>query len=299
MEGLFALLTIILAVLFFRQKSQVKSATTKQQEASEEAEALRKKYQPIEDLNAEMARVTLELDDATEKKERFASEIDTLEAQIAEIREVFRKLDEEDNLLAHGLYNARYEFETSDLYKEKLKEIRDRQKQMVKDGTAGICTSSWTVGGSEAKGKKMIGETIKLAMRAFNGESDAAIAKVNYKNFGSMESKIRRSFDRANKIIGAQNCHITEEYLELKIEELALAFEYQERLQKEKEEQRQIREQMREEQKALREVEKAQKAAEQEEAVFEDALARARKEAESAVGEKQAELQHQIEELNQ
>lgn len=299
MGALFLLVSIVLAVLLFRQKSHLKASVAKAEEAAKEAEDLRVKYQPIEDVNAEVERVNGELKDVENQRDEVRAEVTTLEEQIAEIREVFRKLDEEDNLLAHGLYESRYDFETSDLYKEKLKEVRERQKQMVKDETAGICTTTWTVGGSEAKGRKMIKDTIKLALRAFNGECDAAVAKVTYKNIGAMESKIRRSFDRANKIIDAQNCHISEDYLNLKLEELALAFEYQERVQAEREEQRRIREQMREEQKALREIEKAQKEAEKEESMFEEALEKARREAESAVGEKQEELRRQIEELNQ
>lgn len=299
MEGLFVLLSIIFAVLYFAQKKRSKEAVAKQEEATKELEALREKYRPVDDVNATVARATEVLHEVEMKAKEYQGEISTLEEEITRLRAVFKALDDEDNLLAHGLYRPRYEFETSDLYKEKLTDIRERQTQMVKDETAGICTTSWTVEGSEAKGRRMIQQTLKLALRAFNGECDAAIAKVTYKNVAATEARIRRSFDRANQIIKAQSCYISEEYLNLKLEELALAFEYQERLQLEKEEQRQIREQMREEEKARKEIEKAQKAAEQEEARFADALERARQEAASAVGEQQEELMRQIEELNQ
>jgi hypothetical protein len=64
----------------------------------------------------------------------------------------------------------------------------------------------------------------------------------------------------------------------LKLEELALTYEYEQKKYDEKEEQRLIREQMREEEKAQRELEKAQKEAEDEERRFEKALEKAKQE---------------------
>jgi hypothetical protein len=64
----------------------------------------------------------------------------------------------------------------------------------------------------------------------------------------------------------------------LKLEELRLAYEYKEKLHKEKEEQKALREQMKEEERARREAEKAQSEAEKEEKRYAEALEKARKE---------------------
>jgi multidrug efflux pump subunit AcrA (membrane-fusion protein) len=96
---------------------------------------------------------------------------------------------------------------------------------------------------------------------------------------------------------GVQNCYIAHDYLNLKLEELFLAHEYQEKLQEEKEEQRRIREQIREEEVALRELEKARLDAEKEEKRYVEALRKATEDAERAVGEKQQKLMWQVEEL--
>ena len=85
----------------------------------------------------------------------------------------------------------------------------------------------------------------------------------------------------------------------MKIQELFVVHEYQEKLQAEKEEQRRIREQMREEQRAQKELEKAQRDAEKEEEQYQRALDKARKEMEQATGEKQSKLEGEIERLNQ
>jgi hypothetical protein len=56
------------------------------------------------------------------------------------------------------------------------------------NGTAGISAPyncfaiSWTVGNSSREGERMQKQYSKLLLRAFNGESDAAIGKVAWNN---------------------------------------------------------------------------------------------------------------------
>lgn len=128
---------------------------------------------------------------------------------------------------------------------------------MIKNETAAYCTTEWTVENSKSKGKKMTKDNLKLMLRAFNGEADSAIAKVKYNNIKVMENRITKAFDTINKLNQVNRCYISTEYLNLKLKELDLNYELAEKLQEEKEGQRQIREQMREEERAQREFEKA------------------------------------------
>src|SRR5687768_6221431 len=100
-------------------------------------------------------------------------------------------------------------------------------------------------------------------LRAFNGECDAAIAKVKYNNVTNLETRIKKSYEAINKL--GQSSKITDVYLKLKLSELFLVHEHREKEQEEKEEQRRIKEQMREEQKAEQEIERAKADAEKEE----------------------------------
>ncbi|WP_438022729.1 DUF4041 domain-containing protein [Sorangium sp. So ce233] len=225
------------------------------------------------------------------------AELASLQASIAKLRDEQSALDEESNLRSFGFYRPRYDFSTSDIYQSKLEQIRDRQKQMLKDKSAALCRTVWTVNGSATEGRKQVSQTLKLILRAFNGESDAAIAKVSYKNANVMESRIKKSWEVINGLVGVQDCEITKAYLDLKLQELYLAHEYQEKVQAEKEEQRRIREQMREEEVAQRELEKARMEAEREEQRYEEALRKAQEEVEKAAGAKQLKLQSQIEAL--
>jgi hypothetical protein len=155
----------------------------------------------------------------------------------------------------------------------------------------------WTVNGSKTEGRKQIKQTLKLMLRAFNGECDAAVAKVKYNNVQVMAERIRKAREGINKLAEVQQCQITADYFDLKLEELHLAHEFEEKVQAEKEEQRRIREQMREEEIAQRELERAQQEAEKEEARYAAALIKARAEAEQAAGAKQEKMLVQIEEL--
>lgn len=226
-----------------------------------------------------------------------SADMANLQARIQVLRTEFSELDEEANLQSFGFYKPHYDFADSERYQSELERIREQQKQLLKDKTAAVCHIEWTVNGSKVEGRKSTNQTLKLMLRAFNGECDAAIAKVKYNNIHVMEARIKKAHEVINGLAQVQRCEITDAYLKLKLKELYLVHEYQEKVQEEKEEQRRIREQMREEEIAQRELEKARLDAEREEQRYAQALAKAREEADRAVGAKQDKLLTQIEEL--
>jgi Domain of unknown function (DUF4041)/T5orf172 domain len=140
----------------------------------------------------------------------------------------------------------------------------------------------------------MIKLNMKLAMRAFNGECDAAVADVSWSNISKMEDRVTRAYDGINKLGEVLSIHITSAYLGLKLDELRLKYELEEKRYRDREEQRRIREQIREEERANREIEQARQEAETEEERFQKALAKAREEAVAATG---AKLQNLIEQV--
>jgi hypothetical protein len=73
-------------------------------------------------------------------------------------------------------------------------------------------------------------------LRAFNGECESLIAKVKWNNVNQIKERIKKSFATINKISESQQVTIQNEYLELKLKELALEYEFQLKRQKEKEE---------------------------------------------------------------
>lgn len=86
-------------------------------------------------------------------------------------------LEDESEIQSFGLYEPKYDFESSDHYKFELDLIRKQQKQMIKDKSAAVCYTQWTVDGSKRKGQTQINEQLKLMLRAFIGKtSDCEIS---------------------------------------------------------------------------------------------------------------------------
>ncbi len=220
------------------------------------------------------------------------------QARIQELQRTIGALEEQAELQSMGFYQLRYDFDSSAQYEARLEQVRDRQKSAMKDGRAAVCDTKWTVDGNARAGEKMVKDQMKLMLRAFNGECDAAVMRVRYNNLHTLERRVQADFEAINKIGASKQCRLTAEFLDLKLAELHLVFEYQERKQKELEEQRAIREQMRDEERAQREMEQARREAEREEQRYEAALEKARREAEEASGRQRDSLERKIAELS-
>ncbi|GAX45692.1 hypothetical protein NIES4075_67130 [Tolypothrix sp. NIES-4075] len=242
------------------------------------------------DLNINLKQV--ELDKLVRTQEKLKVQIRNLQQKLSEV-------EEDEYVQSFGFYKSKYNFDTSEKYKLQFNHIRERQKVMIKKNTAAICHVPWEVEGSKRKGEKMTNDFLKLLLRAFNGECDVAVAKVRYDNVKSLETRINKTFEALNKLSEVNRSEITREYLNLKLQELYLAHEFQEKKQEEREEQRRIQEQMREEQRALREIEKAKEEAEKEVKRREQALQQARQEVEQAVGKQKEKLEFKIQQLMQ
>jgi predicted nuclease with TOPRIM domain len=256
-------------------------------------DAIKQKYQ----LHIDISKLDFTCKQLGAEKNQLENDIEKLKPYLDEELEKLSELQTETAIHDLGFYKSRYNFESSNAYRLRLNAIRERQKELIRSKRATVCEAEWTVNNSRVQGRKQINDTFKLMLFAFNGEADVVIAKVKFKNVLEAESRIKKSFDLINKLVSTQQAYITQEYLNLKLEELYLAHEYQEKLYDEKEEQRRIREQIREEEIARREIEKALQDAEREETRYDEALRKAREEVEKVAGDKQAKLLAQIQVL--
>ncbi|MCX6300484.1 MAG: DUF4041 domain-containing protein [Bacteroidetes bacterium] len=224
-------------------------------------------------------------------------EIIKREININELKEIFLKLNEKyqtslqinrsleiENELyietldisSYGLYKPLYSFDFPEQYLVELEGIYTKQKVMIKNRTAAVCHTEWSLGGSKTEGRKMTEQELKLMLLAFNGESDSIIARVKWNNVGKSREKILKTFQDINKLGSVSSSEITHEYLNLKFEELTLVYEYEVKKHEQKEEQRLIREQMREEEKVQKESERVQIEAEEEAKLYNKVLEKAR-----------------------
>lgn len=199
------------------------------------------------------------------------SNINNLDNEIKLRQSQIISLDDEILVQEFGLYRPQFDFANALDYKEKLAEIRSKQKQMIKDKCAVSGNTNWQVNGSSAKGKKMVSDTQKLLLRAFNTECDELVSKVKYTNFDASLNRIYKSAEAISKLGTVMNISITSSYLDLKIKELRLAFEYQLKKQEEKEAQKAARAEMREAAKLQKEIEAQRKKIEKEQTHYQTA----------------------------
>ena len=227
-------------------------------------------------INIKELLVTLQEREATFNKiiAQKEAEVKRLQNSVDERNKEIIILDDEILYQSFGLYTPLYDFATSEEYKEKLAEIRQKQKEMIKDKTAVVSYTSWTVNGSKQAGNKMTNDNIKQILRNFNAECENVIDRVKFNNFDSMYSRIEKSFEKLNSLNETNAISIQQSYLDLKFEELSLAYEYQLKKQEEKDEIRMLREQQREEAKLAKEIEEKRREIEKEQQHYENVLRR-------------------------
>lgn len=203
------------------------------------------------------------------KKEDVLSKI---EQEISQKGKQLIQLDEEILVQEFGLYQPQYNFASALGYKDKLAEIRAEQKELIKVKQAVIGNTNWEVNGNKAKGRKMVSDTQKLLLRAFNNECDDIISRVKYTNFDASLDRIYKSAEAISKLGTVMNISINKKYLNLKEKELRLAFEYQQKKQEEKEAFKAARAEQREQAKIQKELDEQRKKIEKEQTHYQTAF---------------------------
>ena len=255
--------------------SETKIAKEKElKEYDEQISKLNRKKEKIEIIiNSKqdvLKEITSELDNYGEKVslkksiENDKKELSKLHQQIDDLKKQVISYDDQINIESYGLYTPHYSFTSSPEYKEKLDNIRALQRSMIKNNKAGLITHQMLFNNSVAEGKKMQRENIKQLIRTFNVECEAAINKATISNMSRIEQRIKKSFETLNKLNERNLIVLSKRYLNLKLDELHLSFEYAQKKEEEKEILREEREKEKEERKVQAEIAKQRKAVEQE-----------------------------------
>lgn len=215
--------------------------------------------------------------DILAKKQEVANlskEVAALDREISDKKGQIVGLVDDISFQEFGMYKPSYVFANSDLYKEELVKIREQQKLCIKADTACTGSTSWTVNGNEAKGRAMVKDMKKLLLRAFNVECDDIVASVKISNFEKSIERIYKTSEQISKLGSIMSIAITKYYIQLKVEEVKLALDFQQKKQEEKDRLKELKEQQREAAKAQREIEEERKKLEKEQAQYQNALSR-------------------------
>jgi len=206
------------------------------------------------------------------QKEKIDKILSEITCELNKRKSMLEAVNDELNMESFGLYKPRYNFANSSQYKFKLEEIRKHQKNMIKYKSAVHYSENWTVDGSASKGRKMTNDNIKMILRSFNSDCEAAINKIKFNNLERIENRIYKSFEQLNKLNEVNQVSITQEFLNLKFDELHLGYEYEQRKELEKELLREEREKERENKKVMQEIERKKRSINKEILHYENAL---------------------------
>lgn len=239
-------------------------------------------------LKADRDRLTMQLDqlgalsilELQARREALANELAELQEkkllhlkEMEQARQSVVETEELALLQEVGIYRYRHPLTDAVAYQQELLHIESRIKEMVKkDGGAILAANDWSVNGSAAQGRKMVRETSKLMLRAFNAEADNLVRWLKpYKLDAAIERLTKVSATIA-KLGATLQIRITAPYFRLRVQELELTADFLHKQAEEKQAEREERERMREERKAQQEMERERLRLEKERQHYANAL---------------------------
>lgn len=221
----------------------------------------------LKEKENKLSNIDYQLDEIGKQKEKEINEklkdkknqLNNLVIKINNKENELVLVEDELNLQSYGLYEPKYNFIDSTSYKERLDDVRKEQKQMIKDKTAAISITTWEIDGDKRKGAAFTNANIKQILRNFNLESEIIINKVKHSNIENSKKRLQKSYDQLNKLYDREYVKITQHFLDLKFDEMYIAFEYEMKKQEEKEILHEEREREREEKKVQKELDAQEK----------------------------------------
>lgn len=159
-----------------------------------------------------------------------------------------------------------YDNITSAQLKNEISILSLEEKEMIKNNEALIIKSS--------ENKKAINSQVKQILRCFSAETENILSNLTISNADASRGKIIKTFETLNTIFAIDKIELSKKLLDLKLNEFNLIYNYQIKLQQEKEQQKAIKEKMVEEEKVRREIEKEKAKIDKEEKQFKNEVSK-------------------------
>lgn len=199
------------------------------------------------------------------QRDALREEIAALEARraslVAEIGQLQHGLIQtNDHLILQevGIYQYAHPLDTSVEYKAWLDANKSRIKEMVKQGEAVTCISTWTVNGSAKEGAKMVRDISKLMLRAYNAEADACVRTVKPTTRDSVIRRLDKTRETIAKLGASMQIRISDPFHAARLMEIRYTADFVAKKAEEKEAERERKARLREEERVAREIAAAQ-----------------------------------------
>lgn len=209
--------------------------------------------------------------------ERFMliNENEGLKKEIEGLRNLLKGYQSnEDNEEVAEIEKCTYSYETSKEFEDQLKEIRRKQKVIVKNKEAIIHDQEWTVEGSSSRGNKLMKDISNLALMSFNDYCDTLIVKLRYSGIDKVKDNITNKYNKINRLLKSFCSRISVDLLKLKFEEADLKCGWLRKKEEEKEEIKRKEAEIREQLKLEEEINKAKEKIQYEQSQYNSEIVR-------------------------
>lgn len=163
-------------------------------------------------------------------------------------------LDDRQVLQEVGIYRYHHPLENAAAYQERLDQIERRIADLIREDRAIERSNLFTFDNSLAKGRKMAGDLSKLMLRAYNAEADNCLRSLRAGNVLTAKRRLQHSRDVIARLGAMMQMRISDQFHELRLEELELTSDWLMKKQEEKEAEREERARLREERKVAAEL---------------------------------------------
>jgi len=153
-----------------------------------------------------------------------------------------------------GIYRYHHPLESAAGYQERLAELDGQIAEMVKSGRAIEKSNMFTYDNSLALGRRMSDDLAKLMLRAYNAEAENSIRSLRAGNVVTARQRVERSRESIAKLGKMMEMRISDEFHDLRIQEIELTSDFLMKKQEEREEAREERARLREERKVAAEL---------------------------------------------
>lgn len=202
------------------------------------------------------------------------AELESVASKLADIQAQVVATEDIAILQEAGVYNYSHPLDAAADYQAPLAEIKEQIKAMNrKDGGAISGSTTWTVNGSPAQGRKMVRDFSKLMIRAFNAEADNLVRGLKPYKCGASVERLEKVAATIEKLGKTMDIRISRAYLALRISELQWTADFREKQAEEKENARVERERLREQKKVEQELAREKEKLEKERQHYLNALA--------------------------
>ncbi|MBW4510335.1 MAG: DUF4041 domain-containing protein [Scytonematopsis contorta HA4267-MV1] len=239
-----AAIFIVLAsgcIAFYQKLSKTKRAY---QISLHQIKELEIKYEGIECRREEIKKLEMvikELEIETQEKAQ----------KIIQLQKNIYNLENEEFIKSSNFFEIElsHDFQGKKEYKESLTKIQRERRKMFNDRN----TIVYNIPQNAPYKEKWIIELIgKLMIRSFNSDCDAAIAITKHNNFKKVEKLMRDSYKQIHEILNSHRdkfpykCKIAKEYLEIRIKEYKLIYQFEKQNYDERQHQYNIKEKIKE-----------------------------------------------------